>query len=48
MLYEMIMLVTDKFLHDCVCTNVSEGQNASIFRVEDENNKQAPAYQNTQ
>jgi len=47
MLFEMVMVVTAKLLQDCVHTNVSEGQNASIFRVEDEN-QQAPAYQNTQ
>ena len=38
----MVMVVTAKLLQDCVRTNVSEGQNASIFRVEDEN-KLAPA-----
>jgi len=35
----MVMVVTGKLLQDCGHTNVSEGQNASIFRVEDENNK---------
>jgi hypothetical protein len=38
----MVMVGTDKLLQDCVHTNVSEGQNASIFRVEDENNKHLP------
>jgi hypothetical protein len=36
------MVVTAKLLQDCVCTNVSERQNASIFRVEDENKQRLP------
>jgi hypothetical protein len=38
----MVMIVTATSLQECVRTNVSEGQNASIFRVEDENNKHLP------
>ena len=38
----MFMVVRAKLSQDCVHINVSEGQNASIFRVEDENKEHLP------